>query len=119
MVVIVGERLSPKNVMSTDRYVPNESLRRSRRGRCCDLLPFRRASNLFLYLPSRFLSYLAWKLDAVVRRGYVAVLLHGGGSPRPSLSWAKRAYRVLSRPYKKNLLMLLVVRWTKGRGCMH
>ncbi|QRV77927.1 Rho GTPase-activating protein 1 [Ceratobasidium sp. AG-Ba] len=56
-------------------------------------------------LLSRILAYL----DLYVENDYVVVFLAAGGRHTPSWNWIWKAYRGLSRKYRKNLKRLLIV----------
>ncbi|CEL60405.1 Rho GTPase-activating protein 1 OS=Homo sapiens GN=ARHGAP1 PE=1 SV=1 [Rhizoctonia solani AG-1 IB] len=56
-------------------------------------------------LLSRIIAYL----DLYVENDYVVVFLAAGGRHTPSWNWVWKAYRSMSRKYRKNLKRLLIV----------
>eukprot|EP01028_Stygiella_incarcerata_P001263 TRINITY_DN1203_c1_g2_i4.p1 TRINITY_DN1203_c1_g2~~TRINITY_DN1203_c1_g2_i4.p1 ORF type:complete len:509 (-),score=128.13 TRINITY_DN1203_c1_g2_i4:154-1680(-) len=64
------------------------------------------------------LLFIIKTLHTVVDRDYVAVLFQSESTAanRPAFGWMKNAYKVLNRPYKKNMKALYIVHptfWTK------
>ncbi|CAB4431151.1 RhoGAP-domain-containing protein [Rhizophagus irregularis] len=60
----------------------------------------------------RILSRILLKLDLFVESDYTVVLFAGGAKHNPGWSWMLRAYKSLSRKYKKNLKSLYIVQAT-------
>ncbi|KAJ3233052.1 hypothetical protein HDU78_006686 [Chytriomyces hyalinus] len=52
---------------------------------------------------------LVARLDAFVDSGYVLIVFASGSRHRPSLVWMLRAYRLLARKFRKNLMRLVIV----------
>jgi hypothetical protein len=64
------------------------------------------------------LLFIIKTLHTVVDRDYVAVLFQSESTAanRPAFAWMKNAYKVLNRPYKKNMKALYIIHptfWTK------
>ncbi|RKP38617.1 Rho GTPase activation protein, partial [Dimargaris cristalligena] len=57
----------------------------------------------------KMLSMILYKLDEFVENDYTVVLFTSGATNRPGWTWLFKAYRSLSRKYKKNLKNLYVV----------
>ncbi|KAF0447231.1 Rho GTPase activation protein [Gigaspora margarita] len=60
----------------------------------------------------RILSRILQKLDIFVESDYTVVLFAGGAKYNPGWAWMFRAYKSLSRNYKKNLKSLYIVQPT-------
>ncbi|CAG8452106.1 8016_t:CDS:2 [Ambispora leptoticha] len=60
----------------------------------------------------KILSRILRKLDLFVESDYTVVLFAGGAQHRPGWHWMFRAYKNLSRKYKKNLKNLYIVHST-------
>ncbi|CAG8661628.1 9231_t:CDS:2, partial [Scutellospora calospora] len=60
----------------------------------------------------RILSRILQKLDIFVESDYTVVLFAGGAKYNPGWTWMFRAYKSLSRKYKKNLKSLYMVQPT-------
>ncbi|PRP85319.1 RhoGAP domain-containing protein [Planoprotostelium fungivorum] len=79
---------------------------------------FPNAKNLDM---DRLLRFVICTLDGIVDNEYSAVFAvtssPNGNGGRPSFSWLRKAYRILSRKYKKNLKSLYIIHapmWIKG-----
>jgi len=61
--------------------------------------------------PDRLLLYMIKEMDPIVVRDYVIVYVHSffSSANRPAFGWLRKAYKILSRKYKKNLKSLFII----------